>query len=139
MHKDIAEDDEGVEEDKQVNVVAQRFIDYVSTPEIAIQNMGYIGYTSFIAGDDVLQSVIDLNDEYNDGVAESELVATDLAYFFEGTLDSLDLADAQLSVQPNRQIQTQYPDPETIIRTALFSDFGELNDDIATLWARVKL
>ena len=139
MHKDIAEDDEGVEEDKQVNVVAQRFIDYVSTPEIAIQNMGYIGYTSFIAGDDVLQSVIDLNDEYNDGVAESELVATDLTYFFEGTLDSLDLADAQLFVQPYRQIQTQYPDPETIIRTALFSDFGELNDDIAALWARVKL
>jgi spermidine/putrescine transport system substrate-binding protein len=139
MHKDIANKDEGVEENKQVSVVAQRFIDYVSSPEIAIQNMGYIGYTSFIAGDDVLQSVIELNDAYNDGIEEGDLVETNLAYFFEGTLESMSLEDAQLFVQPNRQIMTQYPDPETIIRTALFSDFGDLNDDIAALWSRVKL
>lgn len=138
MHKDIAEDDEGVEEDKQVKVVAQRFIDYVSTPAIAIQNMGYIGYTSFIAGDEVLQSVIDLNAEYNDGVDAQELVTLDLGYFFEGTTETLTAEDMVIEVQNHRQIMTQYPLPETIIRTALFSDFGQYNAPIAEMWERVK-
>jgi spermidine/putrescine transport system substrate-binding protein len=138
MHKDIAKDDSGVEEDKQVKVVAQRFIDYVSSPEVAIMNMGYIGYTSFVAGDEVLQSVIDLNDEYNDGLDSSDLVELDLSYFFEDTLNDLDVEDTVLMVQPNRQIMTQYPDPETIIRTALFRDFGTYNAPIAALWQEVK-
>jgi spermidine/putrescine transport system substrate-binding protein len=138
MHKDIAKDDAGLEEDKQVKVVAQRFIDYVSQPEIAIQNMGYIGYTSFIAGDDVLQSVIDLNDEYNEGVNNNTLVNLDLGYFFDGTTEDLDDTDMVIRVQPNRQIMTQYPLPSTIVRTALFSDFGPYNGQIAEMWERVK-
>jgi spermidine/putrescine transport system substrate-binding protein len=138
MHKDIAEDDAGLDEDLQVKVVAQRFIDYVSQPDIAIQNMGYIGYTSFIAGDDVLQSVIDLNDEYNGDTAAEDLVTLDLGYFFDGTTESLDAEDMIIDVQPNRQIMTQYPLPETIIRTALFSDFGAFNGPIAEMWERVK-
>jgi spermidine/putrescine transport system substrate-binding protein len=138
MHKNIASGDAGVEVNKQKKVVAQRFIDYVSQPEIAIQNMGYIGYTSFIAGDDVLQSVIDLNDEYNDGVSENDLVELDLGYFFNGTTETLSEEDMIIQVKPNRQIMTQYPLPETIIRTALFSDFGEFNTPIAAMWERVK-
>jgi spermidine/putrescine transport system substrate-binding protein len=137
MNKDIAEDDEGVDEDKQVKVVAQRFIDYVSTPEIAIQNMGYIGYTSFVAGDEVLQSVIDLNADYNDGF-EGQLAELDLGYFFDGTLSELSHEDAVLSVQQGRQITTQYPQPDTIVRTALFRDFGAYNGQIASMWERVK-
>ena len=138
MHKDIAKDDEGLAEDEQVKVVAQRFIDYVSQPEIAIQNMGYIGYTSFIAGDDVLQSVIDLNDAYNEDANVNDLVELDLGYFFEGTTESLTTEDMVIQVKPNRQIMTQYPLPQTIIRTALFSDFGQYNATIADMWERVK-
>ena len=138
MHKDIAEDDAGLDEDLQVKVAAQRFIDYVSQPEIAIQNVGYIGYTSFVAGDEMLQSVIDLNDGYNEGASASELEELDLTYFFEGTLLELDAADMVLNVLPRRQIMTQYPSPDTIIRTALFEDFGEYNDDLALMWQRVK-
>jgi len=138
MHKDIAKNDAGVEEDKQVKVVAQRFIDYVSQPEVAIMNMGYIGYTSFIAGDEVLQSVIDLNDEYNESVAESNLVELDMGYFFDGTLEELSSEDSVIMVQPRRQIMTQYPLPETIIRTALFSDFGAYDQVIAEMWQRVR-
>jgi spermidine/putrescine transport system substrate-binding protein len=138
MHKDIAKNDSDVEEDKQVKVVAQRFIDYVSQPEIAIMNMGYIGYTSFIAGDEVLQSVIDLNDEYNEDILESDLVELDMSYFFNGTLDELDSEDSVVMVQPRRQIMTQYPLPETIIRTAIFSDFGVYDSVIAEMWQRVK-
>jgi spermidine/putrescine transport system substrate-binding protein len=138
MHKDIAEDDEGVDLDKQVKVVAQRFIDYVSQPDIAIQNMGYIGYTSFIAGDEVLASVIELNDAYNEGFTSEDTVSLDLGYFFEGTTETLTADDMVIDVLPNRQIMTQYPLPETIIRTALFSDFGVYNAPIAEMWERVK-
>jgi spermidine/putrescine transport system substrate-binding protein len=138
MHKDIAEDDAGLDENLQVKVVAQRFIDYVSQPEIAIQNMGYIGYTSFIAGDDVLQSVIDLNDEYNTDTDAEDLITLDLGYFFDGTTEALDAEEMIIQVQPNRQIMTQYPLPETIIRTALFSDFGEFNGPISEMWERVR-
>ena len=138
MHKDIAKDDAGLPEDEQVKVVAQRFIDYVSQPEIAIQNMGYIGYTSFIAGDEVLQSVIDLNDDYNVDTAAEDLVTLDLGYFFDGTTETLAAEDMIIQVQPNRQIMTQYPLPSTIIRTALFSDFGAFNGPIAEMWERVK-
>lgn len=35
----------------------QKFIDYISNPEIVAANMDYIGYTSFIGGDDVLSYV----------------------------------------------------------------------------------
>jgi spermidine/putrescine transport system substrate-binding protein len=138
MHKDIANDDAGLPENQQVKVIAQRFIDYVSQPDIAIQNMGYIGYTSFIAGDDVLQSVIDLNADYNEGVNANNLVTLNLGYFFNNTTDELDATDMILQVQPNRQIMTQYPAESTITRTALFKDFGTYNETIAAMWSRVK-
>jgi spermidine/putrescine transport system substrate-binding protein len=138
MHKDVAKDDQGLPLNEQVKIIAQRFIDYVSKPEIAIQNMGYIGYTSFIAGDDVLESVIDLNDEYNVGVSASDLVTLDLGYFFEDTTENLDTDDMIIQVQPNRQIMTQYPLESTITRTALFKDFGLNNQTIAAMWSRVK-
>jgi spermidine/putrescine transport system substrate-binding protein len=138
MHKDIAKDDQGLPVNEQVKVIAQRFIDYVSQPAIAIQNMGYIGYTSFIAGDDVLESVIDLNDEYNEGVSASDLVTLDLGYFFDDTTETLDAQDMIIQVQPNRQIMTQYPLESTITRTALFRDFGQNNETIAAMWSRVK-
>jgi spermidine/putrescine transport system substrate-binding protein len=138
MHKDIANDDNGLIEDQQVKVIAQRFIDYVSQPEIAIQNMGYIGYTSFIAGDEVLQSVIELNDEYNFEVNEADLVELNLEYFFDGTTNDLDASDMTIEVQPNRQIMTQYPTESTITRTALFKDFDSYNETIASMWSRVK-
>jgi spermidine/putrescine transport system substrate-binding protein len=138
MHKNIAANDASLEEDFKLKVVAQRFIDYVSRPDVAIMNMGYIGYTSFIAGDEVLESVIELNDAYNEGVAAGDLVTLDLNYFFEGTLEDFTTSDAIISVRPNRQIMTQYPDSETIVRTAIFSDFGDYNQAIALMWQRVK-
>ncbi|MCH3910023.1 MAG: extracellular solute-binding protein [Bacilli bacterium] len=41
---------------------AQKFIDFISDPAQAAPNMDYIGYTSFIAGDDVLSLVRDWYD-----------------------------------------------------------------------------
>ncbi len=52
--------------------LAEEFVDFLSTPSISAQNMNYIGYTSVIAGDDILsliQSWYDLrwDENLNDG------------------------------------------------------------------------
>ena len=68
--------------------LAEAFVDFISTPDNVCQNMDYIGYTSVIAGDQVLnliQSWYDLrwNDKLNDGeggideTATSELTLVD--------------------------------------------------------------
>lgn len=36
---------------------AQKFIDFISSPSIANENMSFIGYTSFVAGDEILDLV----------------------------------------------------------------------------------
>ena len=47
--------------------LAQEFLDFISLPENASQNMDYIGYTPFICGDDILDLVrswYDLRSDY---------------------------------------------------------------------------
>ncbi len=109
--------------------IAQEFVNFVSNPEIAILNMDYIGYTSFIAGQDVLDRVHDMEDPSGD-------FELDLTYFFEGTVDGA--ADMVVMTDENRQLQTQYPDEETITRSIVMRDFGENNDALIALWARIK-
>jgi len=109
--------------------LAQEFVNFVSNPDIAILNMDYIGYTSFIAGQDVLDRVQDMED--SEGGYE-----LDLSYFFTGTVDPS--ADMTVTTIQNRQLHTQYPDQETITRSAVMRDFGEDTAAIVELWSRVK-
>jgi spermidine/putrescine transport system substrate-binding protein len=41
---------------------AQKFIDFISEPQVAADNMNYIGYTSFVAGNNILSLVRDWYD-----------------------------------------------------------------------------
>jgi spermidine/putrescine transport system substrate-binding protein len=109
--------------------LAQEFVNFVSNPDIAILNMDYIGYTSFIAGQDVLDRVHEMEDP--DGDFE-----LDLTYFFDGTVDPL--SDMVVMTVENRQLQTQYPDEETITRSIVMRDFGDSNAAVVELWARIK-
>ncbi|HOJ44945.1 MAG TPA: extracellular solute-binding protein [Bacilli bacterium] len=109
--------------------LAQEFVNFVSNPEIAILNMDYIGYTSFIAGQDVLDRVHDMEDAEGD-------FELDLTYFFENTVDGS--ADMIVTTFENRQLHTQYPDQETINRSAVMRDFGDDTAAIVELWSRVK-
>lgn len=82
---------------------ANKFIDFLSDPEIAALNMDYIGYTPFIAGDDIVEKAKEWYDEKTwtieedptlaetvldwDAYAEEEgWLRVDLSYFFEGSL-----------------------------------------------------
>lgn len=109
--------------------LAQEFVNFLSDPEIAILNMDYIGYTSFIAGQDVLDRVQDMGDPEGD-------FELDLTYFFEDTVDPL--ADMTVTTIENRQLHTQYPDSETITRSAVMRDFGDDTEAVVELWSRIK-
>lgn len=112
------------------------FVDFISKPENAARNMGYIGYTSAIAGQEVFDTVVDWYDERIDFEIE-ELIPYDLTYFFEGTLD--EGVDAIVYTSSlNGQLYTQYPDLNTVNRCGVMQDFGSQNDKIIEMWSSVK-
>jgi spermidine/putrescine transport system substrate-binding protein len=59
---------------------AQKFIDFVSRPDVAAKNMDYIGYTSFVAGDDILDLTRDNYDARSKAMYVYDDVAGDYVY-----------------------------------------------------------
>ncbi|HKM02891.1 MAG TPA: ABC transporter substrate-binding protein [Bacilli bacterium] len=119
--------------------LAHEFIDFVSNPEIAVLNMDYIGYTPFIAGDSLLEYVLDY-DEVVVGDTTGK-VEVDLTYFFKDTLDSLSIDDAVFYIEPEAvggQLSTQYPSEAQIVRSIVFRDFGTANEKVIEMWAEFK-
>ena len=119
--------------------LAQELMNFICRPEIARQNMEYIGYTSAIAGQEIWELVQEWY-EAEDGEATTEY---DLTYFFNGT-GIVDENNTQLSkfvintAEVNRQLYAQYPDAETIKRCAVMKDFGTQADAVSEMWIRVK-
>lgn len=117
---------------------AYAWLDFMSIPENAANNMDYIGYTSFIAGDEVL----DLIHDWYDAEDEESAVEYDLSYFFEGTLSEYDIEDAIILTdeeQVYRQLHAQYPSIDEIDHLVIMQDFGSDNDTIVTMWENVKV
>lgn len=117
--------------------LAAEFLDFISKPSIAALNMEYIGYTSFIAG----QEVLSLIHEWYD--AEEGGTPVDLSYFFEGTVIE-DLEDPSTSMiitsdLLGRQLTAQYPSEEEILRCVIMEHFdNETNNRIVEMWADFK-
>lgn len=135
---------------------AERFVDFLSMPTNAAQNMEYIGYTSVIAGDDVLSLVQSWYDVRYDEESESidresiniddedffeNYYTKDIGYFFDGTLEELKEEDTifYLDIESkNKQFDTQYPDSSILPRLAIMADFGEQNASMLLMWESVK-
>ncbi len=116
---------------------AYAFIDFLSIPSKAAMNMDYIGYTPFVAGDEVLAQVHD----WYDAEEGEETVDYDLSYFFNGTLENED-SDPVIHCSPeqtNRQLRAQYPEESEIDHLCVMKDFGVANDSIVTMWENVKV
>jgi spermidine/putrescine transport system substrate-binding protein len=113
------------------------FLDFLSMPKNAAANMNYIGYTPFIAGDEVLSQVHDWYDtEETEGVVDY-----DLSYFFNGTLNDLE-SDPIIHTdeeQTKRQLHAQYPEANEIDHLCIMKDFGINNDSIVAMWENVKV
>ncbi len=73
--------------------LAYMFLDFISDPANAAQNMEYIGYTSFIAGDDILELVRDwydyrtdliwLNEDFNEDIDDEEYEYYEYVYYLD--------------------------------------------------------
>ncbi len=115
--------------------LATDFINYLSQPEIAVRNMNKIGYTSAIAGEEILEMI---NDWYG---AEAEGVEVDLTYFFGDTVESTKDGKVIVTIDESyigRQFSAQYPDYETIMRCGVMEDFGDQNQVVLEMWANFK-
>ena len=155
---DVAEEEEGVnlyysvpEEGRNVwfdgwvmpkgaNVeLAQSFVNYLCSEEIAIRNMDFIGYTSSVVGDEILNRI-----DENYGVEEGdEGYDVDLTYLF-GSHVSDDKKDENGRVivtvsERGRQFDAQYPDEEVISRCGIMEDFGDQYSKVLALWENVKI
>mgnify|MGYP002518284795 FL=1 len=113
--------------------IAQMFVDFLSRPDIAAKNMEFTGYTSSIAGEDILNLVKDWYE-----VDESEAIKkVDLSYFFNGTLEDGESAIINVG-DDNRQFDAQYPSEEVINRCAIMKDFGSQTDKLNQIWSNFK-
>lgn len=118
--------------------LAQDFVNFLCLPEIAARNMGYIGYSTSIAGDAIFELV---NEWY--GVSEDEEGEyADLSYFFGDTISSEYKIDGKALVKVSergRQFDAQFPSEEIINRCAVMEDFKDKNDAVLAMWENVKL
>ena len=115
--------------------LAHAFINYVSDPENAVMNMDYIGYTTAIAGD----KVIDYLHESYDAEDNVETFTLDLSYYFGNTIssDRSAIINAPLS-EKNGMLETQYPSEEVLQRCGVMHDFGSQNEQVIAMWTRVR-
>lgn len=162
MPKNAKDENNQTEEEKAQYALAEEFIKFMSTPEIAAQNCYCVGYTPAVAGDAMLDYMYDCYDirgvvgaeEIEDGdgnlipisefEADDDYIVYDLSYFFNGSLSEeyRDLDAAVLYADPDyvgRELAAQYPTEDILDRLAIMNDFG--NEDTAKLldmWESVR-
>lgn len=146
--------------------VAYYFLNFISDPVNAAQNMDYTGYTPFIAGDSILELTREWydirydeeNETFDDsGNIDESWEEVDLSYFFNGTLetyneeDMIFYSDCYFFEAENEETGEtysngavgqdffcQFPDEETINRCAVMKDYGDDNDKVIALWEKFK-
>lgn len=116
--------------------LAEQFINYVSTPEVAIDNMEFIGYTSAIAGQEIADWLTEYY-ELTDVQTEENPYKADLSYFFDGTLDGG--SGVFYSPEIGRQFNAQYPTTDITARLTVMNFFDkEANERLNDMWEKVK-
>lgn len=118
---------------KGANVeLACAFLDYISAPEKAWENMSFIGYTSAIAGDYVFDQVVDC---YGVDADTEGAESVDLSYYF----DNVSKPATVYVTERNRQFDAQYPNESITDRCTIMSYFTPEQDHrINSMWNRVK-
>lgn len=160
-----------------VTELAQQYVDFLSNPfpesdeyEMgpAVANMDYIGYTPFIASDEILNYLRDSydvrtpeeneeiisdetsggssgNEEYNPyidapkGVEGEDYLKKDLSYFFEGTLEDNTDAYIYYDVESkDRQLDAMYPDASILPHLVIMKDYGDRTTAVNEVWEAGK-
>lgn len=124
--------------------LAQMFVDFLSSPEIAISNMDYIGYVSPIAGDEVFEHMLD-GYELALEPDEDRTEEIDYSYFFGNISDEYKTADGKVIIYSStdnigRQLTTQYPTKDVVDRCAIMTAFSRSElKAVNEMWSDVKV
>lgn len=128
---------DGIAGDAAKKHAAQAFVNYLSRPDNAIRNMYYIGYTSAIAGGSD-NAIFDYANQCYEAEGD-DTIDYDISYFFEdGDTDRKYVITAD-SGSEYRELGARYPDPDTIRRCAVMTNFDdEAYKRINKMWINVR-
>ena len=147
-HEDNLSEEEAAQYD-----LAEEFIKFMSTPEVAAQNCYCVGYTPGVAGEamfDYMLDSYDISGELSEDAVEGEdYVEYNLTYFFKGSLSPEYLAENELEndyiyicADPStakKELAAQYPEESILDRLAVMKDFGkEGNARLLDMWEQVR-
>ena len=119
--------------------LAQDFVNFLSSPEMAISNMDYIGYVSPIAGNAVFEHMTETY-ELSDAEDEDHPVRIDYSYYFDNLEDGVSPIVYSSEDNIGRQLTTQYPLKETVDRCALMTALPKDQlKAINAMWSDVKV
>lgn len=127
--------------------LARYFIDFMSQPTQAIENMWAVGYTSATNGDEMLDYVYECYDvrEEVGGETEAELAHEyeeyDISYFFDGSLSTEYEGKAVLHAYEEcvgRDLTAQYPEQGVLKSLCVMDDFGTQNQHVLNMWEHVR-
>ena len=153
MPRNTDHEDNLSEEEQAQYDLAEEFIKFISTPEIAAQNCYCVGYTPGVAGEamfDYMLDCYDISDDLTeDSVLGEDYVEYDLTYFFQGSLSDEYLAELELDndyiciyADPDtarKELAAQYPEQSILDRLAVMKDFGkEGNTRLLDMWEQVR-
>ncbi len=109
------------------------FLNFINSPECAVRNIEYVGYTSCIAGDYVFEYV---KENFGD---EEGNVQADLSYFF-GKNGNYTFMTSDGEEGAYRHLYAQYSDEQTISRCAVMNNFSNQElERVNEMWNNVKL
>ncbi len=129
---------DGINGDLEKQHAAEAFVNFLSRPDNVVRNMYYIGYTSAIAGGDDTTVFDYLNWCYADEDDEDN-IDYPVGYFFSGDNSDEDYIVCADASQIGRQLTSQYPDKETIDRTAIMGYYNEEETkNINQMWINVR-
>ena len=144
MPKNTDHEDNLSEEEKAQYELAEEFLKFMSTPEIAVQNCYCVGYTPGVAGEAIFDYMLDCYE-----TEEVDGVEYNLTYFFKDSLSDEYLADLGLTNDniyiftdadmAKRELAAQYPEQEILDRLAVMRDFGtDGNARLLDMWEQVR-
>ena len=127
---------------KGANVdLASKFVDYISKPENATANMNAIGYTPFIACEEIFDTIVEWYGSSDEDIAAEpeSFYEKDLSYFFKrNENDDNDYTVLIHQDLKGTQIDTQYPDEEQLPSLLIMDDFGPNTKNLLNMWEKVK-
>ena len=126
--------------------LAEKFLDFISSPDYAMMNMDYIGYTSVLAGEEIYENWVldgyaaeESGEELQSLIDAGEIIEYDLSYFFDDDPDSGAYAFYTYASEKNGMLGAQYPDNSVVARCAVMQFFEEdANNRINMMWEDVK-